>query len=126
MIEKNHRQQPKHGQVSRRVFLRTTSLSSLLAPLAFRPRNILFPSPAKPSDIRIDDVSHGFEEFRYRAPYKFGGREVDRVTILNVRCVVHIANGRSAHGFGSMTMGNVWSFPSQRMSYDTTLETMKA
>lgn len=121
-----HQQQPKHGKISRRAFLRTAPLSSLLAPLTFRPRNMLFASASKPGDIRIDDVSHEFEEFRYRTPYKFGGREVDRVTILNVRCVVHIANGRSAHGFGSMTMGNVWAFPSERMSYDTTLGAMKA
>src|SRR2546429_6332006 len=36
------------------------------------------------------------------------------------------SNGRSAHGFGSMPMGNIWSFPSQRMSYDKTLGAMKA
>src|SRR6185295_16970849 len=28
--------------------------------------------------------------------------------------------------FGSMTMGNAWSFPSKTMSYDTTLGAMKA
>ena len=51
---------------------------------------------------------------------------MDRATILNVRCIVHTASGRSAHGFGSMPMGNVWSFPSERMSYERTLEAMKA
>jgi L-alanine-DL-glutamate epimerase-like enolase superfamily enzyme len=35
-------------------------------------------------------------------------------------------SGSTAWGFGSMTMGNVWAFPSQTMSYDTTLEAMKA
>ena len=100
--------------------------SPLLAPLAFRPLNRTKVSGTKPTGIRIDEVSHEYEEFRYRAPYKFGGREVDRVTLLNVQCVVHLANGRSARGFGSMTMGNVWSFPSLRMSYDQTLGAMKA
>src|SRR5205807_7116056 len=57
---------------------------------------------------------------------KFAGKEVDRATILNVRCVAHVTNGRSAHGFGSMPMGNIWSFPSERMSYDKTLGAMKA
>jgi L-alanine-DL-glutamate epimerase-like enolase superfamily enzyme len=84
------------------------------------------PATTKPSDIRIDDVSFDYEEFRYRTPYKFGGKEVDRATILNVHCVVHTVGGRSAHGFGSMPMGNIWSFPSERMSYDTTLGAMKA
>jgi L-alanine-DL-glutamate epimerase-like enolase superfamily enzyme len=51
---------------------------------------------------------------------------VDRVTLLNVECVVSLRNGRSAKGFGSMTMGNVWSFPSRVMTYDQTLGAMKA
>jgi L-alanine-DL-glutamate epimerase-like enolase superfamily enzyme len=79
-----------------------------------------------PTDIRIEDVSYSYEEFRYRAPYKFGGRAVDRVTLLNFTCAVRTMNGRAAKGFGSMPLGNVWSFPSDVMSYDTTLNAMKA
>ena len=33
---------------------------------------------------RIREIRIGFEDYRYRAPYKFGGKEVDRVTLLNV------------------------------------------
>src|SRR5262249_27324309 len=80
----------------------------------------------KPTDIRIDEVSHGYEEFLYRAPYQFGGRAVDRVTLLNVHVVVRTVAGQRARGFGSMPLGNVWSFPSKVMSYDTTLGAMKA
>ena len=80
----------------------------------------------KPTDIRIDEVVHGYEDYGYRAPYKFGGRVVDRVTLLNVRCRVTTRNGQTAWGFGSMTLGNVWAFPSATLSYDTTLEAMKA
>lgn len=80
----------------------------------------------KPTDVRIEEVRFDYEDHLYRAPYKFGGRTVDRVTILNVRCVVTTARGQSAKGFGSMTMGNVWAFPSRVMSYDTTLGAMKA
>jgi len=80
----------------------------------------------KPTDIHIDEVVHGYEDYVYRAPYKFGGRVVDRVTLLNVRCRVTTRNGHTAWGFASMTMGNVWAFPSATMSYDTTLEAMKA
>ena len=36
------------------------------------------------------------------------------------------AAGKSARGFGSMPLGNVWAFPSKTMSYDTTLGAMKA
>ncbi len=56
-------------------------------------------------------VAHAFEAFRYRAPYQFGGRSVDRVTILNVNCRVRTGDGREASGFGSMTLGNAWAFP---------------
>jgi L-alanine-DL-glutamate epimerase-like enolase superfamily enzyme len=34
-------------------------------------------------------------------------------------------DGRKAAGFGSMTLGNVWSFPSATLRYDQTLEAMK-
>jgi len=43
---------------------------------------------APSSSVRIDDLEISFADFRYRAPYKFGGREVDKVTMLNVRCRV--------------------------------------
>jgi L-alanine-DL-glutamate epimerase-like enolase superfamily enzyme len=123
---KNQRRFRKRDQLSRREFLCAVPLSSLLIPRSFRPWSAFRPSPTKSSDIRIDDVSYDYEEFPYRTPYKFAGKEVDRATILNVRCVAHVTNGSSAHGFGSMPMGNVWSFPSERMSYDKTLGAMKA
>ena len=80
----------------------------------------------KTTDIRIDEITHNYEDYVYRAPYKFGGRVVDRVTLLNVHCRVTTRNGQTACGFASMTLGNVWAFPSATMSYDTTLEAMKA
>lgn len=80
----------------------------------------------KPTDIRIDDVSLAYEHHRYRLPLKFGGTVTDRVTILNVRCVVSARNGRTARGFGSTPMGNVWSWPSRALSYDQTLAAMTA
>jgi L-alanine-DL-glutamate epimerase-like enolase superfamily enzyme len=65
----------------------------------------------RPNDIRIVGVTHEFENHRYRAPYQFGGRTVDRVTLLNVHCRVRTGDGRDARGFGSMTLGNAWAFP---------------
>lgn len=75
--------------------------------------------------MRIEEVSYNFEDYLYRAPYKFGGRVVDRVTLLNVHCRVRSLGGHTARGFGSMTLGNMWAFPSRVMSYDTTLGAMK-
>ncbi|HUQ94931.1 MAG TPA: enolase C-terminal domain-like protein [Bryobacteraceae bacterium] len=77
------------------------------------------------TDIRMEEVSFAFEDFKYRAPYKFGGVPVDRATILNVNCTVRVGDGRSVKGYGSMPLGNVWSFPSKVMSYDVTLGAMK-
>ena len=37
-----------------------------------------------PTDVRIVSIEPQFEEFLYRTPYMFGGRQVDRVTMLNV------------------------------------------
>jgi L-alanine-DL-glutamate epimerase-like enolase superfamily enzyme len=81
---------------------------------------------APSTDASIDELTISFEDFRYRAPYKFGGREVDRVTLLNVRCRLHGKSGRSAEGFAAMPMGNVWSFPMPGDSYGITLTAMKS
>jgi L-alanine-DL-glutamate epimerase-like enolase superfamily enzyme len=78
-----------------------------------------------PTGARIEDVRIGFEDFLYRAPYKFGGREVDRVTMLNARCRLSLKNGGSAEGFAAMSMGNVWAFPAPDIPYETTLAAMK-
>ena len=74
--------------------------------------------------IRVEDVSFSYEDYRYRTPMKFGGNVVERVTLINVNCTVRGADGNQAHGFGSMPLGNVWSFPA--LPYDTTLAAMKA
>jgi L-alanine-DL-glutamate epimerase-like enolase superfamily enzyme len=71
-------------------------------------------------------VDYGYDDFHYRTPIKFGGVALDRATLLNVRCVVETRAGRPSRGFGSMPLGNVWSFPSRVLSYDDTLTAMKA
>ena len=81
---------------------------------------------AASNDVRIVEVRHSYEDFLYRTPIKFGGTALDRATLLNVDCVIRLGNGRTAKGFGSMPLGNVWAFPSKEMSYDTTLGAMKA
>lgn len=75
--------------------------------------------------IRIETLSDSYEDFLYRSPIKFGGVALDRVTLLNVECGVRDPAGRTARGFGSMPLGNVWSFPSRRLDYNATLNAMK-
>src|SRR6266481_425377 len=86
----------------------------------------VFSDPNRPhsSNIRILDVKHQFEDYNYRSPFQFGGRTVDRVTLLNVTVRVVSASGKEASGFGSMPLGNLWSFPSLAVSYDESLEAM--
>ncbi len=79
----------------------------------------------KTTDIRIKEVAYQFEDILYRAPLKFGGTAIDRATLVNVTCGVETAAGKMGRGFGSMPLGNVWSFPSRRLSYEQTLAAMK-
>ncbi len=74
----------------------------------------------KQTAIRVDEVSFSFKDIKYRAPYKFGGVAVDRVTLINVNCQVRTRSGKVAKGFGSMPLGNVWSFPSRTLPCPTT------
>jgi L-alanine-DL-glutamate epimerase-like enolase superfamily enzyme len=80
---------------------------------------------APSTGARIEDLRIDFEDYRYRAPYKFGGKEVDRVTMLNVHCRLRSRAGKTAEGYAAMSMGNVWSFPAPDIGYDTTLAAMK-
>ena len=113
---------------SRRAFLGHMAAASMAAawPGMGQAPAVRRITAGKPTDIKIDDVTVAYEEHRYRAPLKFGGTLTDRVTIMNVRCVVSARNGKSARGFGSMPMGNVWSWPSRTLSYDQTLAAMQA
>ena len=50
---------------------------------------------------------------------------LDRATILNVDMTVETRTGKTARGFGSMPLSNVWAFPTRRLTYDQTLNAMK-
>lgn len=78
-----------------------------------------------PLDMRIESVETFEESYTYRTPIKFGGSVVDRVTLLNVRVRARNRAGRETKGFGSMPLGNIWSWPSRKLSYDETLSVMR-
>ncbi|MBM3215488.1 hypothetical protein FJZ36_11295 [Candidatus Poribacteria bacterium] len=80
---------------------------------------------AKGSDIRVLDVEHDFAEYRYRTPLKFGGVPTDHCVLFNVRIRVRTRDGREAEGFGSMPLGNAWSFPPRYMPFDQSLRAMR-
>ncbi len=80
---------------------------------------------AKTIEVKVKEIHATYEDFKYRTPIKFGGNVVDRVTMLNVNTVIEDGMGKASKGFSSMSMGNVWSFPSKVHSYDETLAAMK-
>ncbi len=112
---------------SRRKFLRSTaglSMASFLGTVCFKPD--LLARSSRIRGIQVSEVTLDYENYLYRTPIKFGGTVLDRVTLLNVRCVVRNREGKTVQGFGSMPLGNIWSFPSKTMSYEVTLGAMKS
>jgi L-alanine-DL-glutamate epimerase-like enolase superfamily enzyme len=107
-------------RTTRRQFLRTAASAAALAGFS----GAVTRASAQ-AGIRIDEVRASYEDYLYRTPIKFGGALLDRVTLLNVDCTVSDARGRSARGFGSMPLGNIWAFPSKTMPYDVTLGAMR-
>ena len=83
------------------------------------------PSSSRPSHIRVLEVDHGFEDFRLRMPYQFGGRTITHLTLLNVSVLVRNGSGRQARGAGSMPLGNAWAFPSSQVTHDQSLGAMR-
>jgi L-alanine-DL-glutamate epimerase-like enolase superfamily enzyme len=79
----------------------------------------------KDNDVRIRHVEFQYEDHLFRTPLKFGGATVDRATLANVTCILETQAGRTARGFGSMPLGNVWSFPTRLLTAEQTLDAMK-
>ena len=79
---------------------------------------------SKPTDIRILKATSRTEHFDYRTPIKFGGRTMNDMVLFDVAVEVETRDGRRAEGFGSMTMGNVWAWPSQKVDVDASLHAM--
>src|SRR2546421_6444583 len=89
-------------------------------------RGILTNASRKKTDIRIDQISFGYDEHIFRAPVGFAGAVVNRATLVTVRCSVRTAGGKLASGFGSMPFNHTFSFPSKTLSNETKNEAMKA
>jgi L-alanine-DL-glutamate epimerase-like enolase superfamily enzyme len=106
--------------ITRRALMKVAAMTPVSA--IFGRASAVF--AAKPTDIRIVEVRHAFQDFTYRAPYMFGGRSVADVTLLNVDVRVRTEGGKEAWGFGSMPLGNAWSFPN--VPFDVSLGAMRA
>ena len=80
----------------------------------------------KLTDITLRSVTTSTQRFAYRTPMKFGGRVVVDVTLLDVTVDVETRDGRRATGFGSMTMGSAWGWPSHQVPSEAALAAMVA
>jgi len=113
--------------MNRRTFAKSILQASIGAAAALPAARAMFAvKPTRSTDIRVEQMSFEYEDYKYRVPIKFGGTVLDRATIINVHCTVRTEGGQVAKGFGSMPMGNVWAFPSHTMNYEKTLGAMKA
>lgn len=79
----------------------------------------------KATDVTILSAQCSFETVPFRSPLKFGGRVMDKLTLMNVSVRVETRNKRQEEGFGSMPVGSVWAWPSNVLSIDQTEEAMK-
>src|SRR5262249_8264311 len=110
----------------RRTFLKGSGAGVLAAATIGGRASLLYGSAKKKSDIRIEDISLGFEEFAFRTPLKFAGAVVDRQTMLTVNCSGRTAAGNEAKGFGMLPLNYTFTFPSKTLSPDARLAAMKA
>ena len=81
---------PLSVSLNRRQFLLGAAALPAVAPSVAAARSA--------SDVRVRSMDIGYEDFLYRVPIKFGGRVLDRVTLLNVHCVVEGAERADGDG----------------------------
>ncbi|WP_041401608.1 enolase C-terminal domain-like protein [Planctopirus limnophila] len=81
---------------------------------------------AKATDLQIKDVTCAFEPIAFRTPLKFGDRVQKTAVLVNVDVVVESRDGKhKGQGYGSMPLGNLWSWPSTVCTPDQTEAAMK-
>src|SRR3989442_7346840 len=118
----------KTNMITRRKFVKSAGAiaGGVVAASLTGGIGVLSAASRKKSDIRIDHISFGYDEYVFRAPVGFAGAVVDRATMVTVRCSVRTAGGKVASGFGSMPFNHTFSFPSKKLSNETKNDAMKA
>ena len=79
----------------------------------------------RPTDVATIAATFGVEPLPYRAPLKFGGRIVASGEVMNVGLRVETPSGKEASGFGSMPVGSVWAWPTDKVSTERAAEAVK-
>ena len=115
------------GKITRREFSKSVALTGGILAVNWTGRAAVAARPEKKdSDIRIEQISHSYEEHIFRAPVGFAGALADRASIVTVKCSVRTRGGKVASGFGTMPFNHIFSFPSKKMTNETKNNAMKA
>jgi L-alanine-DL-glutamate epimerase-like enolase superfamily enzyme len=80
---------------------------------------------SKATDVVVREVFCSFESVPFRTPLKFGGRIMDRTTLVNIDVRVETKSGKKGSGAGSMPIGSVWAWPSAVMTPEQTDAAMR-
>src|SRR5437879_3616561 len=112
------------ARITRRRFIKdATSVAGGLYALSRVP--VLSAGERKPSDIRIESVTHRYEEHRFRTPLKFARAVVDRLTMLTAECKVRTQSGKEATGFGVLPLNYTFTYPSKNLTPAARLDAIK-
>jgi L-alanine-DL-glutamate epimerase-like enolase superfamily enzyme len=79
----------------------------------------------KATDVTILEARCFFEPIQFRSPLKFGGRVMDKGSLINVEVLVETRNKRRESGFGSMPVAPAWAWPSSAVPMEKAEEAMK-
>ena len=79
---------------------------------------------SQPTDVRIVETVCELQPVAFRAPLKFGGRIVDKTFLIDIQVTVETRDGHMAHGLGSMPVGNIWAWPTDKIPADQTEKVM--
>jgi L-alanine-DL-glutamate epimerase-like enolase superfamily enzyme len=109
-------------RMTRRGFVKSAAIAAGVGAAGFA----ILSSRAKRTGVRIENVTHSYEEHVFRTPLRFARANVNRQTMLKVECTVRTASGTTATGFGILPLNYVFTFPSERLSAEARLEAMKA
>jgi L-alanine-DL-glutamate epimerase-like enolase superfamily enzyme len=92
---------------------------------ALRRVPLLSAGERRQSDIRIQSVTHRYEEHTFRTPLKFARTVVNRLTVLTVECKVRSVSGKEATGFGVLPLNYTFTYPSKALTPAVRLDAIK-
>src|SRR5882762_898484 len=82
------------AKITRRAFVKCAAITGGIGAVGA----LVLSSRSKPTGVRIENVTHSYEEHAFRTPLRFARANVNRQTMLTVECTVRTASGNVATG----------------------------